>query len=104
MNLFVCTDLNDTRKSILNGALPASVTVTYKNELSESDAQAAFGQAELLLGNPPLAWFTTPPPAPGFWQLDSAGFDQYRDLKLSAVVVNMGDYFAIPCAETIVAG
>ncbi len=37
-----------------------------------------------------------------FWQLDSAGFDKYAGLDLNVPVCNMGDFFAWPCAETIV--
>ncbi|MEZ4904297.1 MAG: D-2-hydroxyacid dehydrogenase [Spirosomataceae bacterium] len=58
------------------------------------------------MGNPPLDWFKHFPPQLQFWQLDSAGFDGYKNLSLppTVFVCNLADYFSIPCAETIIAG
>ncbi|WP_242478833.1 NAD(P)-dependent oxidoreductase [Hymenobacter lapidiphilus] len=57
-----------------------------------------------MLGNPPATWFTPLPPQLQFWQIDSAGIHQYQQLRPSFAVANMGDLFAWPCAETMVAG
>ena len=57
------------------------------------------------MGNPPPTWFTAATPALlQFWQIDSAGFERYRQLPLTIPVANMGDFFAWPCAETMVGG
>ncbi|WP_373512097.1 NAD(P)-dependent oxidoreductase, partial [Persicitalea sp.] len=63
-----------------------------------------FDRGQLILGNPPLQWLDTKPIDLEFWQLDSAGFDKYKGVKIKGRAANMGDWFARPCAETIVAG
>jgi glyoxylate/hydroxypyruvate reductase A len=109
MILFVNSSLDDTLKDTLRQRLLAdfgnqSITPVFRHELPESEQRAAFQSADLLLGNPPVAWFDQPLPSLKFWQLDSAGFDGYQGVQVSAQVANMGDYFAWPCAETMVAG
>ncbi|UFH52490.1 D-2-hydroxyacid dehydrogenase [Spirosoma sp. KNUC1025] len=104
MQLFVNSKLNDSLKSALRQQLPADVTATFRDELPTDKQQAAFQAADMVLGNPPAAWFAAPLPTLKFWQLDSAGFDGYKQAQLTASVANMGDYFAWPCAETMVAG
>jgi glyoxylate/hydroxypyruvate reductase A len=109
MTLFVNAPLDDTLKDTLRQQLQDkfaahSITVVFRHELPETEQRAAFQSANLLLGNPPVAWFDQPLPALTFWQLDSAGFDGYQGVEVSAQVANMGDYFAWPCAETMVAG
>lgn len=109
MKLFVNTALDDTlkeafRQQLLTDFGDQSIIPLFRHDLAEPDQQAAFQSAELILGNPPTAWFSQTPPALRFWQLDSAGFDGYQSVQLRAQVANMGDYFAWPCAETMVAG
>ncbi|QJW90130.1 D-2-hydroxyacid dehydrogenase [Spirosoma taeanense] len=105
MQLFVNPAFSDSLKARLRQQLPADVTVVFRHDLPDESAQrAAFLSADLVLGNPPAAWFTQSPANLKFWQLDSAGFDGFREVQTSAVVANMGDYFAWPCAETMVAG
>lgn len=104
MQLFVNSNLNETLKAELRQQLPATVTATFRNELSENDQQTQFQSADMVMGNPPAAWFSEPLPNLKFWQLDSAGFDGYKNAQINAAVANMGDYFAWPCAETMVAG
>ncbi|MGI4871571.1 MAG: D-2-hydroxyacid dehydrogenase [Janthinobacterium lividum] len=105
MRLFVYTTLPAEARAQLHQGLPANTAVTYAHDLSADQQAAAFQLAEVLLGNPPLAWLAAgAPPALRFWQLDSAGFDRYQGLKTAALVANMGDFFAWPCAETMVAG
>lgn len=105
MRLFVNTPtLSDELKTALRQQLPEH-EVLFRTELPEVQQVSAFQRAEGILGNPPLAWWqTNRPEALQFWQLDSAGFEYYRGLDPGASVCNMGDYFAWPCAETIVAG
>ena len=104
MNLFVNIALNDVLKTALRQQLPATVNPVFRWELPESEQRAAFQSADLILGNPPPAWFSEPLPNLKFWQLDSAGFDGYQTVQVTAQVANMGDYYAWPCAETMVAG
>lgn len=104
MNLFVYTSLNNELKSHLREQLPATVQPVFKDELSESEISEAFNSAEIIMGNPPATWFEQIPPRLAFWQLDSAGFENYRHLHLAVPVANMGDFYAQPCAETIVGG
>ena len=109
MILFVNSQLDDTlkdtlRQRLLDDFADQSITAVFRHELPDSAQRAAFQSADLLLGNPPLAWFDQPLPSLKFWQLDSAGFDGYQGVQVPAQVANMGDYFAWPCAETMVAG
>lgn len=104
MKLFVNTALDDVLKSTLRQQLPPDLISVFRQELPEPEQRTAFLSADLILGNPPVAWFSEPLPNLKFWQLDSAGFDGYQAVQTSAQVANMGDYFAWPCAETMVAG
>jgi len=105
MQLFVNSALNEQLKTTLIQHLPVDVTVLFRHDLPADQQQEVFQSADLVLGNPPAAWFSDPLPTLKFWQLDSAGFDGYRNAQLpNALVANMGDYFAWPCAETMVAG
>jgi glyoxylate/hydroxypyruvate reductase len=105
MTLYIHTgNLSDAEKQRLQTARPVD-ELLFRHDVPEPEQQAAFGQAEAVLGNPPLTWWqTNVPDRLRFWQLDSAGFDTYRSLMLNVPVCNMGDWFAWPCAETIVAG
>lgn len=104
MQLFVSTTLSDTGKAQLQQQLPPEFTTLFRQDLPEADQKAAFRAADLVLGNPPVAWFTESLPNLKFWQLDSAGFDGYQAVQTQAQLANMGDYFARPCAETMMAG
>jgi glyoxylate/hydroxypyruvate reductase A len=103
MNIFVYTDFTPELQHYVKNELPGH-TVYFNSELSIDAAENAFRTAEVILGNPPAAWFNPPPPQLVFWQIDSAGFDRYSQLNIPVPVANMGDYFAQPCAETMVAG
>ena len=104
MQLFINPSLNDTLKAEFRQQLPADITPVFRHDLPKDDQQPAFRSADIVLGNPPSAWFGEPLPNLKFWQLDSAGFDGYKNVQTQAAVANMGDYFAWPCAETMVAG
>jgi glyoxylate/hydroxypyruvate reductase A len=105
MRLFVYSPLSASARRYLQRLVPADLEVTFCNDLPTEQQFPAFQDAELLMGNPPPAWFTAgPPPLLRFWQIDSAGFERYRHLDLRIPVANMGDFFAWPCAETMVGG
>ncbi|MFC5412353.1 D-2-hydroxyacid dehydrogenase [Larkinella bovis] len=103
MIVFVNTPLTESDKAYFRNQLPAEYELIFKKDLPESEQPAAFQRADLLLGNPPVAWFSEGNNLK-WWQLESAGFDGYKNVQLDIPVTNMGDYFAWPCAETIVAG
>lgn len=106
MQIFVNTSFNEAQRDLLRKQWPMGHTLFFKHEWSDEEQAAAFQNAQVVLGNPPAAWLTPTPPQLKFWQLDSAGFDGYKnvDLPASIAVCNLADYFSIPCAETIVAG
>jgi len=104
MKLFVYTSLDKALQSSLRKELPATVQPIFKDELSGTQLMEAFNSAEIIMGNPPVDWFKQIPPKLAFWQLDSAGFENYRNLNINVPVANMGDFFAQPCAETMVGG
>lgn len=103
MTLFVYSNLSEAGKDYLKEKLTAGLNVIFRNELADSAQQPALQQADLVLGNPPASWLADVPNL-RWWQLDSAGFDSYAHLSLTCPVTNMGDFFAWPCAETMVAG
>jgi phosphoglycerate dehydrogenase-like enzyme len=103
MLIFVNTPLNEVNKKRLQAKLPQDYEVVFKNDLPLSQQQEYFKRAEIVLGNPSPAWVNGPLNLQ-WWQLDSAGFEYYKGLPISIPITNMGDYFAWPCAETIVSG
>ncbi|SFQ47714.1 Phosphoglycerate dehydrogenase [Hymenobacter arizonensis] len=104
MRLFVYSPLSAPARQHLEAHLPADISATFSHDLSPDQQQEALQAAEVLLGNPPPAWFANALPNLRFWQIDSSGFERYRHLQLSIPVANLGDFFAWPCAETMVAG
>lgn len=103
MKFFIYTDLPKNLQSKLKSALSNYGELIFRTEISDN-AVKEFQAATILFGNAPKNWFTPLPENLKFWQLDSAGFDQYVDVKVNAVVANMGDFFSIMCAETMLAG
>lgn len=104
MHLFIYSALSEPARAFLLGQLPAAIRPVFRTDLPADEQTAAFQSAEVLLGNPPVAWFAPLPPQLRFWQIDSAGIDQYQELRPAFPVANMGDFFAWACAETMVAG
>jgi len=103
MILFIQTGLNEANRMVLRQQIGDTHAIVFRNELPADEQQTAFQQADVLMGNPPADWLRNLPNLK-FWQLDSAGFNNYSNLNLSIPVANMGDFFAWPCAETIMAG
>jgi glyoxylate/hydroxypyruvate reductase A len=104
MQLFINPPLNDNLKADLQQQLPGDIKAVFRYDLPDAEQKAAFQSADFVLGNPPVAWFSAPLPTLKFWQLDSAGFDGFKNVQVQAAIANMGDYFARPCAETMMAG
>jgi glyoxylate/hydroxypyruvate reductase A len=104
VKVFIYTDLNKSLQDELRAQLPPTTVLTFRSNLSESEVLPAFKQAEVIMGNPPASWFEEPLPYLKFWQIDSAGFNQYQHIRLDVTIVNMGDLFSNDCAETIIGG
>lgn len=105
MNIYIHTRLNPELSEKITATFADQHQISFRpdSKLPEKSPDA-FNSADAVLGNPPLSWLENGAENLKFWQLDSAGFDQYRNIKTPAKVANMGDWFAWPCAETIVAG
>lgn len=101
MKAFIYTELNAGLQKQLSSRLSGH-DVSFRKP-GEAAVPNEFKHAELLLGNPPIDWMRQANNLQ-FWQLDSAGFDQYRELRIDFAVANMGDFFATKCAETMVGG
>jgi phosphoglycerate dehydrogenase-like enzyme len=103
MNLFVYAELDHAQQRYLETKLPLGISA-YFAQTNEEENRAAFSHSHFIFGNPPSHWFTQNDVNIKFWQLDSAGFNQYQELQVEATVANMGDFFADACAETMVSG
>jgi len=107
MIIYCHANLDEGLRKRLTEALTPKYTIHFQSDTqSKAEAQNLFNDAEYILGNPPLDWFSEPSGNLKFWQLDSAGFDQYASIRLNGQtkVSNMGDWFARPCAESIIGG
>lgn len=105
MRIYIYTYLSDLLRLRLLKGISESHKVEFR-ELNDSEEtiHKMCLQAELILGNPPASAMKAVESTVVFWQLDSAGFDKYKHLRLEGKASNMGDWFARPCAETIVGG
>ncbi|MBE9460521.1 D-2-hydroxyacid dehydrogenase [Dyadobacter subterraneus] len=107
MIIYCHSNFDEALRNRLTEALSEKYTIHFQSDTqSKTEAQNLFYEADYILGNPPLDWFSEPLNNLKFWQLDSAGFDQYASVRLNGQtkVANMGDWFARPCAESIVGG
>nr|WP_311136284.1 NAD(P)-dependent oxidoreductase [Hymenobacter cellulosivorans] len=105
MQLFIYSALSAPARASLLDQLPAGIHTVFRTDLPEPEQLPAFRQADIVLGNVPPAWLTDHLlPQLRFWQIDSAGFERYAGIAVRFPVANMGDYFAWPCAETMLAG
>jgi len=103
MRILVFKGFSNELREQLQAAFPLH-ELLFKQSLTPDSLQTAFNTADIFLGNAPLELFQQQPANLKFWQLESAGFDQYKNLGLQVPVANMGDFFALKCAETAVAG
>lgn len=105
MHIYIHTSLAaPLRQGLLDGISKKHSVLFREDDDTDTQASEKFKQAQWVLGNVPAGWLEQPNEILEFWQLDSAGFAQYKHLRLSAKAANMGDWFARPCAETIVGG
>ncbi|WP_255636940.1 NAD(P)-dependent oxidoreductase [Dyadobacter sp. NIV53] len=106
MIVYCHSSIDEALRSKLTDALSPKHVIHFSADINDNEAQNIFQTADFILGNPPVEWFENKPANLKFWQLDSAGFDQYSAIGLdkNVKVANMGNWFARPCAETIVGG
>jgi glyoxylate/hydroxypyruvate reductase len=103
MQIFVYPALSEPLRNRLRSGASVYGEVVFHAEHPDK-GEDLIAKADVLLGNPPRAWVKSVAGHLKFWQLDSAGFNQYAEINTPAVVCNMGDYFSVPCAETVVGG
>lgn len=101
--LLIYPKLSLDLRTALKDTLPSAIEVIFADDVQDH-LEANIKNAHYLLGSPPIQLMPLKLPQLQFWQLESAGFDQYKNIYTSAKVANMGDYFAQPCAETMLAG
>jgi glyoxylate/hydroxypyruvate reductase len=104
MSIYVHSSLEPALRAQMKKASTIQGHALFFRDEEGANAQSVFQKAQFVMGNPPLIWWKQPSPDLQFWQLDSAGFAEYQDLDLGIPVCNMGDFFAWPCAETMLAG
>ncbi|MBO0931104.1 D-2-hydroxyacid dehydrogenase [Fibrella aquatilis] len=97
MKIFIYTSLNESNQAVLRQRIGNDHTLTFRSAATPAPP----ADVAVLMGNPPTEQVRALSNL-RFWQLDSAGFDKYAGIKLAIPVCNMGDFFAWPCAETIV--
>ena len=97
MHIFIYTPLNENNQVVLRQQIGTGHTLTFRSPATPTPP----ADTEVLMGNPPAEQIHSLNNLK-FWQLDSTGFDKYAGLKLAIPICNMGDFFAWPCAETIV--
>lgn len=104
MKILVFTKLDATQKSRLQTVITTENDFLFKDELSEDQLLKALQEVEIILGNIPIKYIKANFSGLKFWQLDSAGFDQYQHTNFNIIVANMGTFYAQRCAESIVTG
>ncbi len=104
MKILVYSQVSLEQQAILEDIIGSDHEVVYKSDLNKDELVDYFARTSILVGNPPVTFFNNPHPKLKFWQIDSAGFNQYQKLKVNFPVANMGTFFADRCAETIVSG
>ena len=107
MIVYCHATLDEALRTKLIDALSPKYVIHFGADIDDkNEVQKIFQTADFILGNPPVEWFENKPANLKFWQLDSAGFDQYSSIHFdeNVKVANMGNWFARPCAETIVGG
>lgn len=107
MIIYCHSTLDKPLRKKLQDALASNHSMYFSIDFSDlEEAKSTFRKAEYVLGNPPAEWFAGDITPLKYWQLDSAGFDQYAGVQLASTVkvANMGNWFAQPCAETIIGG
>lgn len=101
MNLYIHTLLQVEMKEELLKTFGSDHVFRFNDDPGN---RPDLSDVDVIMGNPPPESMQPFPPRVVFWQLDSAGFDQYSSIKTDIPVSNMGSAFATSCAETMIAG
>lgn len=104
MKILVYIKLYTAQKNQLKSGINEEHDFFFKDDLTEDQLIKTLNIVEIILGNIPIKHLSNPISKLKFWQLDSAGFDQYQNTDLPVPVANMGNFYARRCAETIVSG
>lgn len=83
----------------------SSDDLIFKDELlNEREELQVFSDAEIIFGNPKPAQKLLQATKLKWIQLASTGFEIYTGIKIPALATNLKDFYAVPCAETMIAG
>lgn len=104
MYIYVETRFTPSLKSRLREEVKPDKLV-FQDELSgEAEALNALSEAEIIFGNPKPVQKLLQAPRLKWIQLASTGFEIYTGIRIPALATNLKDFYAIPCAETMIAG
>jgi phosphoglycerate dehydrogenase-like enzyme len=104
MKIYIDTPFEPVHKALLRSGITGDELI-FKDELATSmEQQKALYEADILLGNPKPVELLEKAVNLKWIQLYSTGFEYYSHIRLPAIVTNMQDYYAQPCAETMIAG
>ena len=104
MIIYIDAPFSEVHKAILRSGTHNDELI-FKDEIENPEDQLqALLRADILFGNPRPADWLRKAVNLQWIQLHSTGFDAYAGIKTPAIVTNMKDYYAQPCAETAVAG
>jgi phosphoglycerate dehydrogenase-like enzyme len=104
MVIYIDAPFGEEHKAILRSGTHNDELI-FKDEIEKPEDQLqALLRADILLGNPKPADWLKKAMNLKWIQLHSTGFDAYAGIKTPAIVTNMKDYYAQPCAETAIAG
>jgi glyoxylate/hydroxypyruvate reductase len=104
MTIYIDTPLSSNLQNQIIQAAKGDICQFRTAIPAEEDRIKAVQQADIIFGNPKPAAILQQAKQLKWFQLGSAGFEYYRDIKMAATVTNMQDFFSVPCAETMMAG
>jgi len=104
MKIYIDTPFQAPVKAMLHAGTKGDELV-FKDEIEDESVQLnALLYADILFGNPLPVERLQQATNLKWVQLASTGFEYYSGIKTPALVTNLNDYYAQPCAETVVAG
>lgn len=108
MEIFVSGDLTEAQVARLRDGAGADTVHVHDYFSEDAGLEPSFADCEVVFGNVPANWLTQST-ALRWIQLDSTGFDEYRDLGWrelgrNITVTHLAGFFAEPVAETALAG
>ncbi len=104
MRICVETHFDPTLKQKLRSAVSNDELIFKDELLNESDELKVLSDTEIILGNPRPAQKLLQAKNLKWIQLTSTGFEIYTGIKIPALATNLKGFYAIPCAESMIAG